>query len=207
MAMAILPSPAGQSANSPARLPGTQADGSVLLHNQWSIRPTGRQVQLGALPVNIAVHPGGNFAAILDCGYGLHEVVIVDLASGTIASRATISNSFYGLAFSSDGRKLFCSGGGDETVRRFDFQDGQITHDTEIKVHDRNLRGVPCGLAINRAGTKLFAANVWANCVSEIDLRTDANVMDFNVGEAGSFSGHDPKDSAVGIRQAARGQT
>ncbi len=30
----------------------------VLLPNQWSLRPAGRQVPLGDFPVNIAMHPG-----------------------------------------------------------------------------------------------------------------------------------------------------
>ena len=36
-------------------LPGPQADGSVLLHNQWSLRPAGRQVEVGDFPANVAV--------------------------------------------------------------------------------------------------------------------------------------------------------
>jgi DNA-binding beta-propeller fold protein YncE len=182
-ALAPLLCSAEQAVNPPAKLPGTQADGSVLLHNQWSIRPAGWQVQLlGTLPDNIAVHPKGKFAAVLDCGYGPHEVVVVDLIAGKIASRAAVSNSFYGMVFSADGGKLYCSGGGDESVHRFDFRDGQITDDTEIMVHDRSLRAVPCGLAVNRAGTKLFAANVWGNCVSEVDLGAKTNTIDFSVG-------------------------
>jgi DNA-binding beta-propeller fold protein YncE len=182
-ALAPILSSAGQGSGAPLRLPGIQADGSVLLHNQWSIRPAGRQVQLlGTLPDNIAVHPAGNFAAVMNCGYGLHEVVVVDLNSGEITSRATVSNSFYGMTFSADGSALYCSGGGDETVHRFDFQQGRLTNDTEITVHDSKLRGVPCGLAVNRAGTELFVANVWGNCVSEIDLGPGANVADFSVG-------------------------
>jgi DNA-binding beta-propeller fold protein YncE len=183
VALAPLLNSAGQAVNPPVRLPGTQADGSILLHNQWSIRPAGRQVQLlGTLPDNIVVHPTGKFAAVMDCGYGPHEVVVVDLDAGKIVSRAAVSNSFYGVAFSANGRGLYCSGGGDETVHRFDFQEGQITNDTVIRVHDRTLRGVPCGLAVNRAGTKLFAANVWGNCVSEVDLGAGTNTIDFSIG-------------------------
>jgi DNA-binding beta-propeller fold protein YncE len=193
-AMAPFLTSAAQAVGAPVRLPGTQADGSVLLHNQWSIRPAGRQVQLsGTLPVNIAVHPKGGFAAVLDCGYGLHEVVVVDLNGGKIASRATVSNSFYGMAFSANGRELYCSGGGDETVHRFDFREGQITNDTEITVHDRTLRGVPCGLAVNRAGTKLFAANVWGNCVSEVLLGANAQTIDISVGRKPAHLSMAPK--------------
>ena len=39
------------------QLPGQRADGSVLLPNQWSLRPVGQQIELGDFPINIAVHP------------------------------------------------------------------------------------------------------------------------------------------------------
>jgi DNA-binding beta-propeller fold protein YncE len=173
------------AADTSIRWPGTQPDGSVLLHNQWSIRPAGQQVQLdGTLPVNVAVHPKGRFAAVLDCGYGLHEVEVVDLAAQKIACRVTISNCFYGVAFSTDGTKLFCSGGGDENIRQFDFRDGLLTNDTSIQAHARTLRGVPCGLTVNRSGTELFTANVWGNCVSEIDLTARTNLQDISVGSS-----------------------
>lgn len=165
------------------RLPGTQADGSILLHNQWSIRPAGRQVALpSTLPVDVAVHPGGKFAAVLECGYGPNDVVVVDLNSEKITSRVLLSNAFYGLAFSADGRELFCSGGSDETVHRFDFHDGQLGQDHPVTIHEKTLRAVPCGLALNRADSKLFVANVWGNCVSEADL-TGGRTIDFSVGK------------------------
>jgi YVTN family beta-propeller protein len=173
-----------QAADPPAKHPGVQPDGSVLLHNQWSIRPAGRQVELqGTLPVDVAVHPRGKFAAVLDCGYGPHEVVVVNLDSGKITARATVSNSFYGVIFSSDGGKLYCSGGGDETVHRFDFHDGQLASEKVIQIHDKFLRAVPCGVAINRAGTELFAANVWGNCISDVNLAPSRKTVDFSVGK------------------------
>src|SRR5688572_17695540 len=60
-------------------LPGLRKDGSVQLPNQWSLRPAGRHIELGDFPVNIALHPTGEFAAVLCAGYREHEVVIVDL--------------------------------------------------------------------------------------------------------------------------------
>src|SRR5262245_36327525 len=51
-------------------VPGPRGDGSVLLPNQWSLRPVGRQVVLGDFPINIAMHPGNRFAAVLHSGYG-----------------------------------------------------------------------------------------------------------------------------------------
>src|ERR1700722_5128772 len=64
----------------PVQLPGQQTDGSVLLPNQWSLRPVGRQIELGDFPINIAVHPQSRFAAILHSGYSKHGIMLVDLA-------------------------------------------------------------------------------------------------------------------------------
>src|SRR5262250_1420565 len=67
-----------------AELPGKKPDGSVLLPNQWSLRPAGKQIELRDFPVNVAVHPGGRFAAVLHSGYSAHLVAIVDLQLGKI---------------------------------------------------------------------------------------------------------------------------
>src|SRR4051812_19674832 len=63
-------------------LPGVRPGGEVLLPNQWSLRPAGKQVALGDFPVNLALHPDGHSLAVLHAGYGTHEVVLVDLTSG-----------------------------------------------------------------------------------------------------------------------------
>ena len=103
----------------PAELPGGRPDGSVLLPNGWSLHPVGDQITLGDFPVNIALHPNGRYAAILHAGYGQHEVRVVDLQQRRVISRAPLELTFYGITFSADGRRLFCSGAaGAEQVRR-----------------------------------------------------------------------------------------
>src|SRR6187549_272567 len=59
-------------------LPGLRRDGFVQLPNQWSLKPAGRHLEVGDFPVNIAIHPTGEFAAILCAGYREHEIIIVD---------------------------------------------------------------------------------------------------------------------------------
>lgn len=77
-----LPAPPRSALRTPqANRPGKQTDGSVLLPNQWSLRPVGRQIELRDFPVNIAVHPGGRYAAVLHAGYGAHQVSVVDINS------------------------------------------------------------------------------------------------------------------------------
>ena len=128
-------------------VPGARSDGSVLLPNQWVLRPVGKQIALGDFPVNIAVTPDGRYAAVLHCGNGQHEVVVVDLKANDIVSRVSMNEAFYGLTFSANGQQLFCSGAGDEVVHRFDFAGGYLNNYRLIRLHEAKERGVPAGIA------------------------------------------------------------
>jgi hypothetical protein len=128
-----------------AQLPGQSSDGSVLLPNQWSLRPVGKQVVLGDFPVNIAVHPSSRFAAVLHSGYSEHEIVVVAIPGGKVICRAGIEESFYGLAFNPDGSRLYCSGAGEEVIHAFKFSEGYLSDHVEIHLRDAKERGVSMG--------------------------------------------------------------
>jgi YVTN family beta-propeller protein len=156
-----------------ADLPGQRPDGSVLLPNQWSLRPVGQQIPVGDFPVNLALHSGGKFAAVLHCGYGQHEVVVLDLAAGAIASRTKLDEAFYGLAFSKDGTRLFCSGSSGECIHAFQFADGQLTDHTTLLLQDAKHRGIPAGIAVSADARTLYAANLWAQSISRVRFGDD----------------------------------
>jgi DNA-binding beta-propeller fold protein YncE len=170
VAAAVLSASAQSSTPAKVELPGPRPDGSVLLPNQWSLRPAGRQVALGDFPVNIAVHPGGRFAAVMHSGYGQHEIAVVDLKTETVVARQKINEGFYGLEFSRDGKRLYASGSSDEIVHVFDFADGKLSEAKPVVLRDRRERGIPCGLAVSGDGHWLYAANEWGQSVSKADL-------------------------------------
>ena len=170
LAAGTFDTPAQISTPAKAQLPGPRPDGSVLLPNQWSLRPAGRQVTLDDFPVNIAVHPGGQFAAVLHSGYGQHEIAVVDLRSAMVVTRQKIHEGFYGLEFSRDGKKLYTGGASDETIHVFDFADGKLTEKEPLNLRDPQERGIPCGLAVSADGKWLYAANVWGQSVSKVSL-------------------------------------
>jgi YVTN family beta-propeller protein len=162
--------------------PGRQADGSVLLPNQWSLRPVGRQVELGDFPVNMAVHPSGRYAAVLHCGYSAHQIFVVDLRSGQVVSRTPIAEAFYGLVFARDGARLWCSGAGDEVVHCFDFLAGQLTNHQTLQLREPAKRGVPAGLAVDAGARQLYVANVWGHRVTRVDLGEGVKPTDILLG-------------------------
>ena len=159
----------------PTDLPGARADGSVLLPNQWSLRPVGKTITLGDFPVNIAVHPGGRYAVVLHCGWGVNEVVVVDLPRSKVMSRVDVGEAFYGLAFSADGTRLFCSGAGTEEIHTFDFKDGFLSGHLPIQVRPAKERGVPAGLAPTADGRGLWVAHLWGQSATLLDLAGKAD--------------------------------
>src|SRR6185503_5950011 len=153
------------------QLPGIQPDGAIRLPTQWFLRPAGKQVLVGDFPVNIALHPGGRFAAVLHCGNGVHEVVVLELPGGRLVSRVGVDEAFYGLAFAPDGSRLFCSGAGKEIVHGFEFKSGYLGAHEELRVHESKERGIPAGIACSADGQTLYVASVWGQSVSFIDVQ------------------------------------
>lgn len=153
-----------------AVVPGPKSDGSVLLPNQWSLRPEGKQIQVGDFPSQIALHPDGKHAAVLHCGYGQHEVVILDLTQQSIKSRVALPEAFYGLAFSRDGSRLVASGASKETVNVLEIKDGWIVEHRAVALRDPKLKGVVSGLALSKDGRTAWVASVLGQRISVVDL-------------------------------------
>ncbi len=181
---AVAENPQNPNRNPNVRWPGRQPDGSVLLPNLWSLRPVGHQIAMGDFPVNIAVHPDNRFAAVLHCGFGQNEIVVVDLRELKIISRTKIDEAFYGLEFSYGGNRLYCSGAASEVIRVFNFDDGNLTADQEIPLRNLKERGIPAGMAVSAGAQELYVANVWGQRVAKVDLLARTNVLEILLGEA-----------------------
>jgi DNA-binding beta-propeller fold protein YncE len=160
------------------RTPGPQPDGSVVLPNQWSLRPVGRQVEVGDFPATIAVHPSGSHAVVLHCGYGPHELAVLELAGRRVVSRVAVEESFHGLSFDAAGRTLYASGAGSETILRFRFDSGVLVPVEPIRLRDEKERGIPAGIALTADGRTLVAANVWGQSVSRVRFDGETPVVE-----------------------------
>ncbi len=165
-------------------LPGLQLDGSVLLPNQWSLRPVGRQVVVGDFPSNLAVHPAGKFAAVLHSGWGQHEVRILDVKAGRVVSHVALDEAFYGLAWSPDGKKLFASGAGTEVIHRFDFGDGLLSVHHELRLRPAKEVGAPAGLVVSADGGALYVVELWGQRVEKISAADGHAIWTRSIGVA-----------------------
>jgi YVTN family beta-propeller protein len=142
----------------------------VLLPSGWSLKPAGRQTNLGDFPVQIAVHPVEPVLAILHAGYGEHEVVTVSARSGKVIGRVALAETFAGLVWSADGKSLFVGGGFDDRIYRFRHTGGLLSNKTVIAYPQaEGDRQVPGGLALSADGKTLWAANVHGHSLSRVD--------------------------------------
>jgi DNA-binding beta-propeller fold protein YncE len=180
--------------------PGMTRAGIFVLPNGWSLKPAGRQSRLGDLPVQIAVHPREPVLAILHAGYGEHEVVTVNSATGAVIGRVALPASFAGLVWSADGKRLFAGGGFDDRIYRFDHAEGLLSRKTALVYSEgqevpgqprssRPARGapsrrVPAGLALTDDGKTLYAAAAFGHSVGRFDA------------ESGAFQGEIPLEAS-----------
>src|SRR5262245_47893769 len=148
----------------PVVLPGVQLDGTVQLPNQWKLKPAGRAIEVGDFPINMAIHPSGQYVAVLHSGMREHEVIVVALEKTRqrIVSRTAVEQTFYGMCFSPDGRKLYASGAEFEVVHEFDFARGLLSNPHTIDLKGSGEKQLIIGgLAMDKEGRDLFVVGTW----------------------------------------------
>jgi len=167
-------------------LPGMRPDGYTLLHNQWPIHPAGQQVALGDFPVNVAVDPSGRMAAVLHAGHGKHEVRVVDIRAGKVVASAPLHETFCGIAFSSDGKSLVCSGASDGVLHVFSLADGRLVARGDVAVTDKSEGCVVAGFALSGDLKSAVVALALDSRVVRLDLETGARRWTAQLGKAAS---------------------
>lgn len=88
----------------------------ISLPNGWSLSPVGNFLPLGDLPLNIAVAPSGKMIAVTNNGQSDQSIHLIDPVKMQLLDSISIAKSWLGLTFSSDGKKLFASGGNDNWI-------------------------------------------------------------------------------------------
>jgi len=184
-------------------LPGARPDGSMLLHNQWPIRPAGQQVAMGDFPVAVAVDRTGRLGAVLHAGHGAHEVRLVDLAAERVLASAPVHEAFCGIAFSPDGKTLVCSGASDGVLHVFSVAADGLSARADVRVDGPPHRSVVAGIALSRDGRSALAALAFDNRVVRVDLGSGSVAWTARVGgedRAPAVQPPEPDDASDPLR-------
>jgi YVTN family beta-propeller protein len=131
----------------------------IQLPNQWKLTPAGTSLPLGDLPLNIAVSPSKKLFAVTNNGVDKHFIQLFNTEGGIKeVSKMDIAKAWYGLVFSDDEKRLYASGGHDNTVVVFSINNQNLKRDTVIKLGepwDKDKIG-PGGIALDDATNRLF---------------------------------------------------
>src|SRR5262245_51800823 len=108
----------------PATLrPGALGGGVTLLPNGWKIAPAGRHVQVGSLPLAMVESPDGRSLLIASNGFMKPAITVVDIKSQRVSDVIVLDHAWLGLAWHPDGKRLYVSGAGNNTVHELRVND------------------------------------------------------------------------------------
>src|SRR5437016_8775686 len=101
-------------------VPGPLAGGATLLPSGWRIRPAGRQVTVGTLPLNIVTLSDGSLV-VTNNGNAENGLMGVDPARATVTWTRPLRAAWLGLATSgpAGADTIWASGGGSNRLYRF----------------------------------------------------------------------------------------
>ncbi len=157
---------------------GKQPDGSYMVSTGQRI--IGGDIAFAGRPLDLAMHPSGDFLAVLN----QNEVFLVNskgiLKKSRVSLGREVHTSFRGLAWTPDGKRLFASTHkGHVAAMRYDKGALKAAASLQLTRDSHKNNPVPGGMAITRDGKRLFVAAANRNAVVEIDLATDKPVREY----------------------------
>lgn len=124
--------------------------------------PEGEFVDLGSMPLGMVMAPDGKRLVVVLGGWREQGIQVVDLDSRRVTHTIPQDAAFYGAAFSADGKALYVSGGNEDIVYAYSWNDGDARFDKKIilgeKKPDKTGSRYPAGLAASRQGDLLYVA-------------------------------------------------
>jgi YVTN family beta-propeller protein len=169
------------------RTVGRQTDGSVVTPANQTLRPAGTQIEFPGRPTQVAMHPGGRYAAILsDSGT---PITVLDIATGAVVQRFDPGRgdpSSAGLAYSPDGKRLYASFAGGVVVRADVFPDGSLNGAVGLPIPAaaNGKTALPGGLAVSNDGRRLYVTLSRRNELAVLDTATGRMLRRIATGNA-----------------------
>ncbi|MBS1608032.1 MAG: bifunctional YncE family protein/alkaline phosphatase family protein [Bacteroidetes bacterium] len=145
----------------------------IHLPNGWSLTPAGTSLQLGDLPLNIAVSASKKLIAVTNNGQSVQSIQLIDAAKNKILSIIEIPKSWLGLKFSADEKYLYASGGNDNRIVKYAIVNNKLVMKDSLLLGEVWPEKIsPAGLDIDDAKKKLYVVTKENNSLYVIDLKT-----------------------------------
>lgn len=147
------------------------AQQKVTLPNGWTLSPAGRSLQLGDLPLNMAVSASKKLIAVTNNGQSVQSIQLIDSKTEKELDRVVVPKSWYGLKFSADEKYLYASGGNDNWILKYAVQNGKLHLADSIMLGKKwPVKISPAGIDIDDAAGKLYVVTKENNSLYVVDL-------------------------------------
>jgi len=155
----------------------------VLLPNGWSLTPAGRSLEVGDLPLNIAVSASEKLMAVTNNGQGKQTIQLIDTKSEKVLDNIEIPKSFYGLKFSRDEKNLYASGGNDNWILKYAIIENKLVLNDSLILGKKWPNKIsPVGIEIDDDRQLLYVVTKENNSFYILDIKTKAIVFEQNLG-------------------------
>jgi len=151
----------------------TQVD----LPNGWHLTPAGKNLQLGDLPLNIAVSPSKKYMAVTNNGQSTQSIELFSVKEERMLDSITVAKAWLGLAFSADEKSIYASGGNDNVILHY------VIENEKLRLNDSIILGSawptkisPAGIAINDKKHILYVVTKEDNSLYVVDMLTKKTI-------------------------------
>ncbi len=152
--------------------PGKESRDVTLLPNGWRISPAGKHLTVGDLPLAMVESADGRYVVVSSNGWSKPALTVVDVRNMYVRSKLTLDHAWLGLAWGPDGRMLYSSGAGDNSVREYKWSSGTLTLERTFLLTRPTRESFVGGISLTPDGRRLFAVHVLGQLLSAVDLRS-----------------------------------
>ncbi len=132
----------------------------------------------------MAVSPNRRYIAVTNNGQGKQSLQLLDSKKGKLLHTLEIPISWLGLAFASDNRTLYVSGGNSNAILRYRInQEKLVLQDTLTLGNPWPVRISPAGLCVDDEKNLLYVVSKGNNAVYVLDTRSKAVLHRDSIGK------------------------
>jgi YVTN family beta-propeller protein len=164
----------------------------VLLPNGWTLTPAGHGLQLGDLPLNIAVSASHHWLAVTNNGQSTQTLQLIDAVKEELLDSVIIPKSWLGLKFSEDDKYLYASGGNDNFILKYAVNGQPAQGHPGLVLVDSIILGKkwpekisPAGIEIDDKRHLLYVVTKDNNSLYVVDLATKSILKRLDLGGEG----------------------
>jgi YVTN family beta-propeller protein len=174
------------SAPAPREQVGPLPDGGFLLNSGWRIQAAGQQVRVDTFPLASALSPDGRYLLVLNCGYNIPSISVIDTASAREIGRTQVADAWLGLAFTPKGDRVYVGGGSKAAVFEFTFSNGALTPARTFSILPKDAkptnRDFVGDVALSPDGRLIYAADLYHDSLLVINPQSGMVIEHYKTG-------------------------